>query len=249
MKHVASCSFGADSMATVLLAIEKGEPLDEVAYCEVMFSETISGEVPEHADFIREKAIPYLAAHGIQTKILRADWTYKKNFFATVSRGKNAGRIRGFPICGVCTICRDCKLPPIREYVKTLPGETKQYIGIAADEQERLQRLSENRVSLLNKYGYTQPMARELGKRHGMLSPVYGFAPRNGCFFCPNAKETELKHLYEHHPDLWSEMMALQAEPNKCSELFNRTMRFSDYDKLFKLQDAQISIFDFIPER
>ena len=43
-------------IATVLLAIEHGEPLDEVAYCEVMFDDSISGEIPEHRDFIYEKA-------------------------------------------------------------------------------------------------------------------------------------------------------------------------------------------------
>ena len=36
-KHVASCSFGKDSIATILLALEHGEPLDEAVYCEVMF--------------------------------------------------------------------------------------------------------------------------------------------------------------------------------------------------------------------
>ena len=28
MKHIASCSFGKDSIATILLAIENNEPLD-----------------------------------------------------------------------------------------------------------------------------------------------------------------------------------------------------------------------------
>ena len=35
--HIASCSFGKDSLATILLALEHGEPLDEAVYCEVMF--------------------------------------------------------------------------------------------------------------------------------------------------------------------------------------------------------------------
>ena len=52
MKHIASCSFGKDSLASVLLAIEHNEPLDEVAYCEVMFDNEISGEIPEHQEFI-----------------------------------------------------------------------------------------------------------------------------------------------------------------------------------------------------
>ena len=41
-KHIASCSFGKDSVATLLLALEHGEPLDEAVYCEVMFDKDIS---------------------------------------------------------------------------------------------------------------------------------------------------------------------------------------------------------------
>ena len=37
LKHIVSCSFGKDSLATILLALEHGEPLDEAVYCEVMF--------------------------------------------------------------------------------------------------------------------------------------------------------------------------------------------------------------------
>lgn len=246
MKHIASCSFGKDSVATVLLAVEHGEPLDEVVYCEVMFDDKISGEIPEHIDFIRNKAIPAFEQHGIKTRVLRSDWTYMKHFTCTVTRGASKGKIRGFPICGICSICRDCKLPPIRQYIRSLPEGTVQYIGIAKDEQERLMRLDSAKVSLLDKYGYTEQDALELCKRHGLLSPIYEFTNRGGCWFCPNAKERELRHLYDHHKDLWQKMLGLQALPNKCTELFNRTMRFSDIDYNFRLDDAQMSIFDLI---
>lgn len=59
-KFVISMSFGKDSLASALLAVEHGEPLDEAVYCEVMFDKNISGEVPEHRDFIYDTAIPAL---------------------------------------------------------------------------------------------------------------------------------------------------------------------------------------------
>lgn len=52
MKHIICSSFGKDSNATALLALQHGEPLDEIIYTEVMFSKEISGELPEHARFI-----------------------------------------------------------------------------------------------------------------------------------------------------------------------------------------------------
>ena len=69
-KHILSCSFGKDSIATALLALQHGEPLDELVYCEVMFSEEISGELPEHNRFIHETAIPYFEQRGIPTRVL-----------------------------------------------------------------------------------------------------------------------------------------------------------------------------------
>ena len=39
MKHILTCSFGKDSIATALLALQHGEPLDELVYSEVMFSD------------------------------------------------------------------------------------------------------------------------------------------------------------------------------------------------------------------
>ena len=34
--YIASCSFGKDSRATILLALENNEPLDRVVFAEVM---------------------------------------------------------------------------------------------------------------------------------------------------------------------------------------------------------------------
>lgn len=151
--HIASCSFGKDSLATILLALEHGEPLDEAVYCEVMF-------------------------------------------------------------------------------------DTVQYVGIASDEPVRLRRLQGDQVSLLEKYHYTEEDAKQLCQTAGLLSPVYAFTDRGGCWFCPNAKRKEPRHLYDHHPELWARMLELQAMPGKVSEKFNRTERFSDIDAAFRKEDA-----------
>lgn len=92
--------------------------------------------------------------------------------------------MRGFPLSGRCTINRDCKLKPIHDYYKRSglkPSEYTQYVGIAIDEPERLERLrGTNKVSLLEVYGYTEEMALELCREYGLLSPVYQFTTRGG---------------------------------------------------------------------
>ena len=171
MKHIASCSFGKDSLATLLLAMEHGEPLDEAVYCEVMFDKTISGEVPEHRDFIYNTAIPRLEGMGMRVKVLRSEKTYVDLFTGKVTRGPKKGMLRSFPICGKCAVQRDCKIHPIRQYQKSLPADTVQYIGIAKDELQRLARLGGNQVSLLEKYGYTEDDAKQLCKQAGASWP------------------------------------------------------------------------------
>lgn len=239
MRYLASCSFGKDSLATILLAKKHGEPLDEAVYCEVMFDKTISGEVPEHRDFIYTKGIPALERMGIKVTVLRGKKTYVDLFTGRITRGPKKGMLRSFPVCGKCYVQRDCKLRPILRYQKTLPPDTVQYIGIAKDEQERLLRLEGRQVSLLEKYNCTEQDAKELCRQAGLLSPIYQFTNRGGCWFCPNAKRKELRHLYDHHPDLWARMLELQAVPGKVSEKLNRTQRFSDIDAMFREEDQE----------
>ena len=116
MKHIASCSFGKDSIIAVLLALRHGEPLDEIVYCEVMFDKNISGEVPEHRDFIYRTAIPALERMGVKVVVLRSSKTYVELFTGRITRGPKKGMVRSFPICGRCAIQRDCKINPIQKY-------------------------------------------------------------------------------------------------------------------------------------
>lgn len=243
VKFVASVSFGKDSLAAILLAKEHGDPLDEAVYCEVMFDQDISGEVPEHRDFIYNTAIPALERMGVKVVVLRPEQTYVGLFTGRVTRGQRKGMVRSFPLCGKCAVQRDCKAKPLERYKKTLPPGTVRYIGIAKDEQDRLLRLDGvQKISLLDKYNFTEQDARELCLRAGLLSPVYEFTDRGGCWFCPNAKERELRHLYDHHPDLWGRMLELQAIPGKATEKFNRTQTFADIDEMFRKEDGQLTM-------
>ncbi len=167
-KYIAAVSFGKDSLATVLLAKEHGEPLDGAVYCEVMFDKTISGEVPEHRDFIYGRAIPALEHMGIKVIVLRAEKTYVDLFTGRITRGPKKGMVRSFPLCGRCAVQRDCKVRVIQRYQKTLPPGTVEYLGIAQDEKERLMRLEGGgQISLLDKYNFTEQDAKELCKKSG----------------------------------------------------------------------------------
>lgn len=139
MKYIASCSFGKDSLAQIIIGKYYDEPIDEVMYSEVMFTSEISGEFPEHRDFIYNVAIPKLEkAFGLETKILRAKTTMWDDFHKIRKRGVNEGKLRGFPIPGLCTINRDCKIPPISEYLKSQTEEVWQFVTAASSARMRV---------------------------------------------------------------------------------------------------------------
>ena len=175
MRYVASWSGGKDSTASIILAHENNEPLDLIIFSEVMFDKDISGELPEHIDFIKNIAIPLFESWGYETKILHADLTYMDMFLRQPTRGKRSGTgmITGFPMSGRCHVNRDAKILPIKRFLKSFEEGSTQYIGIAVDEPARLDRIvkSTDQVSLLQKYGYTEQMAFDLCKEYDLLSP------------------------------------------------------------------------------
>lgn len=251
VKHIASCSFGKDSLATVILAHEHGEPLDEVIYVEVMFDKEISGEMPEHRDFIYDVAIPKLESWGYPVTVLRSDRTYTDKFYQVRQKGKYAGMRYGFPMQGKCEINRDCKVRVIDKWLKSQPKDLVQYIGIAADEPKRLARLNENKISLLAKYGYTEKMAEQLCREYGLLSPIYKFTKRGGCFFCMNKRDSELRHLRGNHSELWNKLLSLEDEKNLAGPIWNNLTKTSLHDKEepFYWEDKQMSIEDYMREK
>lgn len=182
--HIASCSFGKDSIATILLALENNEPLDRVVFAEVMFDHErgISGEIPEHIEWIYSIAIPKLAEMGVKVDVVKSKKDYIHFFRSCVrGKGKYQGKIYGFPIGGMCVINRECKMQPIHAYYKQFKdADIKQYVGIATDEKKRLARLKDNQISLLDKYAYTEDMAKQKCLEYELLSPIYAEGNRGG---------------------------------------------------------------------
>lgn len=198
--RIAYFSGGKDSGATVALAHEHGEPLDIIIFSEVMFDKGISGELPEHIDFVKNRCIPLFKEWGYETKIIHSKKTYMDCFNA-INRGKKVqerkGMRYGFPMAGKCLINDRCKMAAIQNYIKQFKQkEIIEYVGIAADEPKRLERLQgTNKVSLLDKYGYTEKMAFDLCRKYGLLSPIYDFAPRGGLLVLPERKRRGIEAL------------------------------------------------------
>ena len=149
----------------------------------------------------------------------------------------------------MCTINRECKLQPIHAYYKQFKDyEIVQYVGIANDEPKRLARLSKkgniDKVSLLQKYGHTEDMAKQKCLEYGLLSPIYGGGNRNGCWFCPNARIKDLAKFKLAHTDLWDELIRLSETPNLCSYGFKYGKTVQEIDERIDAINNQGKLFD-----
>lgn len=119
-----------------------------------------------------------------------------------------------------------------------------QYIGIAADEPRRLARLTENKISLLAKYGYTEQMAKQLCAAHGLLSPIYTTGTRGGCWFCPNCKIQHFVNLRRDHPELWAELVELSHTPNLCSYGFKYGLTVQEVEKRMNAEEQRLKLLN-----
>ena len=206
----------------------------------------ISAEHPVHREFIYSTAIPAFQKWGYEVTVLRPEKDFLQCFFHRISRSKDperVGKYRGFPLSGKCIVNRDCKLRPIRKFLNEQNlQDCISYVGIAADETRRLKSLEqEGKVSLLAEYGCSEQMAEELCRTYGLLSPIYRYTKRNGCFFCPNAGREELYLLYRESPALWKELVEISKTENQISPYFNgwKKERLEDIDREFREREEK----------
>jgi 3'-phosphoadenosine 5'-phosphosulfate sulfotransferase (PAPS reductase)/FAD synthetase len=244
--YIASCSFGKDSIATLLLALEHNEPINEVIFSEVMFTDKISGELPEHINFIDNIAIPYFEAKGLKVTKLRA----KKNYidcFMHLNKKKN--KYQGFPLAKKCKIKSELKIAPIKSYITKLKKQYNviEYIGITADEPYRFSSLNTNKISLLIKFGITQKESRNICEKKGLLSPVYKYTTRQGCWFCPNARLKDMARIKKTYPNYWEALSKLSKVTNTISKYFKYTQTFEEVDEQVKrylfIEEKEILLF------
>ncbi len=125
MLYFHSWSGGKDSTASVILDHIHELPPSKIIFSEVMFDKKrgISGELPEHIDFVMNKAKPLFESWGYTVEIVHAEKDYLDLFFHVLQRSKVEERIGkhvGWLLGGACAANRDLKIKPIRDYYKRL---------------------------------------------------------------------------------------------------------------------------------
>ena len=249
--YIASCSFGKDSLATILLALENNEPLDRVVFAEVMFDHklNISGESPEIINWIKKVGIPKLESLGVKVDVVQA----KEDYVSVCSKKFKEQKPNGKVYYGVqnsrpCYANSYLKLAPIKRYYQSFKKDFEiiEYIGIAVDEPIRLKRLNGiNKISLLAKYGYTEAMAMEKCREYDLVSPCYQNGTRGGCWFCFNANITRFISVRKNYPEYWQAFRDLYYKTQSRTFVYSKTLEQveSEMNNLEWMQKHQLSIF------
>lgn len=228
VKHIASISFGKDSLAMLAMIKEKGMPLDGAVYVEPMYDENTSAEYPEMVDFISKAEERLIDMYGVKVDHIRSDKTFCDVFHQVKMKGKHVGTIYGFPMTSWAWCNDRLKQRAFRQYFRSA-GEHVRYIGLAADETRRLARLAENARAPLAELGITESQAMSICRERGLLSPLYDdeSITRIGCWFCPKQSLKSLAWMKRTHPELWEKMLEMQV---KSPVLFKPNVSLFDID-------------------
>lgn len=113
---------------------------------------------------------------------------------------------------------------------------TVQYLGIAADEPERISRHSvPGKVLPLVDIGWTEADCRKWCEENDLLSPIYATANRGGCWFCHNQTIDQLRQLRRNYPELWALLLKWDSDSPVSFKSDGHTVH--DYDRRFQAED------------
>ena len=90
-------SYGKDSLASLGAIKHLGWKLDRIVHAEVWATSTIPADLPEMVEFKAKADKKIEELFGIKVERIRSDVTYEEQFYTVFQKGKNKGRIYGFP--------------------------------------------------------------------------------------------------------------------------------------------------------
>lgn len=236
VKYVLSLSYGKDSLACLGAIEELGWPLDRIIHIEIWATETIQADPPPMVEFKTKADAIIKERWGITVEHIRGPDTAEQRMYRVRVRGNRAGEMVGWPRTGGCEIQSSCKREPYEKAIRN----AKTYLGIAADEPERISRHSarDGIILPLVERGWTEAYCRQWCKDNGLLSPIYTTATRGGCWFCPQQGIGQLRLLRKMYPQYWALMMKWDTDSPMKFKADGHTLH--DYERRFQLEDEKL---------
>mgnify|MGYP003407477232 CR=1 FL=1 len=203
--HVVSFSGGKDSTAMLLRMFELGYPVDEVLFCDT------GCEFPEmykHIDKVNNIVERYL---GKKITILKAEHSFeymlleykfnprpKEGIVKPHAIGRSWATMR----TRWCT--KYFKVDLIKRHLRGIDADIHQYVGIAADEPNRIRELNYPLVS----WGWREVDCLSYCYKKGLdWGGLYNKYKRLSCWCCPLQSLNDLRTLRHEYPELWRKLL------------------------------------------
>ena len=187
MEHILSLSYGKDSLACLGAIEELGWPLDRIVHAEVWATDTIPADLPPMVEFKKKADQVIKERWGIEVEHIKGNNTFESCFYfkrgRTGRKTKFDGKIYGWPMQRGQWCLQQLKRPSFYTLKNAI-----QYVGIAADEQERFHNLTETKKSPLVAVGWNERRCRQWCEENGLLSPIYKTSTRGGVLVLSQSK-------------------------------------------------------------
>lgn len=210
-RYIASVSFGKDSLAMLLLLIEHDFPLDEVVFYD-------TGMEFNAIYHIRDKILPLLNEKKIKYTELKPREPFLFTAFERVVHKKDGTISKGYSWCGGrCRWGTSAKISAIEKYCRG----AYEYIGIASDEQKRIQKeRKDTKLLPLVTLGMTEAKCLSYCRSKGFSwneegVDLYNILSRVSCWCCANKNLKELKQYFLYLPKYWQKLKDFQKRTTR----------------------------------
>lgn len=234
---IASVSWGKDSMAMLWMLIDSGTPVDEVLFFDTgMEFDAIYRE--------RDRMLPVLAEHGIRYTELRPKNPMWWNMLCRPVKSRKTGEVHktGYGWCGgACRWGTTEKTRALDRYAKERNAVV--YVGIAADETERLGKGEPwKRYPLAERWGMSEADCLALCYRKGNEwveggVRLYDVLDRVSCWCCRNKNMRELSAMRKNLPNYFERLVALEraiGEPMKKNHVLCPGQNTTETERITK---------------
>lgn len=239
--YIASVSFGKDSLAMLLLILENNLPLNEVIFFDTgMEFDAIYNNLVKVALLLKEKGIKFTVG-GLKKPF--EDYMFNHPHISRKGEFK-----AGYGWCGgLCRWATSFKIMFIENYIKKMIDyDVIQYVGIAIDEPDRLERLHNSKmlkISPLEMFNMTELDALNYCYKNGYNwleegIELYDILDRVSCWCCRNKNLKELKNYKRFLPNKFRALLELEekiGEPMKKPYYLKERFKFE-----------QMTIFDYL---
>lgn len=238
--YIADVSWGKDSLAMLLYILDHPEtyPLSEVVFYN-------TGMEFEAIYKIRDKMLPILRERGIKYTELHPENPFIYDMLKRPVESKQKGKHNGYGWCGgVCRWGTTKKTQTLDAYAKCAKVH---YIGIAADETKRIERLSEPKYAPLYTANMTEADCLDYCRQRGWnwneattetdsgYIDLYDILDRVSCWCCANKNKKELQNIWRYLPQYWEKLKEIQSQLERPMKKW-KNMKYGEYGNVFEME-------------